>query len=174
MPRIIPKAAHKLPGMWRSPSSKREEEQHLTSSGDGHASSGATAAADDASFPNVPGPFLRTDTSWDRGEHFRSPKQGLSDLFRSIVTTARPDHGDLLTGSSRGRASTSARPMDERHKQLSVLNFFGLKRRSSLGGGAGASPAMSNELRTGGRRAGAWDANTGSWDVPGANYEVRS
>lgn len=167
--------------MWRSPSSKREEEQHLTSSGDGHASSGATAttataaAADDAPFlaPNAPGPFLRTDTSWDRGEHFRSPKQGLSDLFRSIVTTARPDHGDLLTGSSRGRASTSARPMDERRKQLSVLNFFGLKRRSSLGGGVGASPAMSNELRTGGRGAEAWDTETGSWDVPGANYEVR-
>ena len=166
--------------MWKPSSSKPEEEQHLTISGDGRVSSGATAptaaaASDDAPFlpPNASGPFLRSDTSWDRGEQFRSPKGGLSDLFRSIVSTARPDQGDLLIGSSRGRASTSARPLDERRKHLSVLNFFGLERRSSLGGGV-ASPGMSNELRPGGRGAEAWDAETGPWDAPGRNYEVRS
>ncbi|CAM9529696.1 unnamed protein product, partial [Laminaria digitata] len=164
--------------MWRSSSSKREEEQPLTSSSDGRSSSGATAtstsaaaaATDDAPFllPSGPGPFLRNSITWDRGEQFRSPKQGLSDLFRSIVTsTARPDHGDMLSDPSRGRASTSARPLDERRKHLSVLNFFGLKRRSSLGVG-GSSP---NELRTGGRGAKAWDGETGPWDFHAADDE---
>lgn len=164
--------------MWRPSSSKREEEQHLTSSGDGNASTGAiatgaaAAAADDPPFlaPSAPGPFLRSNTTWDRGEQFRSPKRGLSDLFRSIVTTARPDQGgDPSTSYLRGRAATSARPLDDRRQQLSVLNFFGLQRRSSFGFGASSS-----ELRTDGRGTDAWDAESGPWDVPGSNYEVRS